>query len=202
MFRHLLLLAMLATCNILLAQNRNLDIYNNRSPLDRMPMTHRPIISRYSDAQGYIVYKGDTLKGSILLSKTELFFEHHLYGGKSSYYVIKLRNPELRTIMMYNYDKKPLCMTRINPNDRKMHRLIHEGKLNIYDDWIKFIYDPADIDPFFIIVSYNGEVQELGSFASEGTRHDLIGYINDIYGLSIPKTTRWSSLLRTIDDLD
>lgn len=186
--------------HVCIAQDRNLDMYNGVPHSD--DGMRRQIITLYGKANGYIVYKGDTLKGAIMMSKTELYFEKYELGGTSKYYVIKLRNPELQTIMMYNYDKKPLCITRVRPTDKRMHRVIHIGKLNIYDDWIKYIYDPTDIDPYLIIVAYNGEVDELGSFARSGTRHDLIAYINDIYNMHIPYNTQWSELLHTIDELD
>lgn len=161
------------------------------------------IITVSKSADGYIVYKKDTIKGLIMLTKTEVYLEHPLSSSYSTFYNLKLRNKELTTIMMYNVDKKPLCITRIKPDDKRMMRLIHEGKLNVYDDKYDYVYKPSDVDPYLIVVSYNGEVDDLGSFSSEGTRRDLVGYINDVYGLNINhKKTGWEQLLLTMDGLD
>ncbi len=196
----LFLIAMVFAAN-LQAQDRNQDMLHGKPHSDyKQGFDH--IITRYGKSKGYIVYKGDTLKGAIMMSKTELYFEKYEFGNKSKYYVIKLRNPELKTIVMYNYDNKVLCITRIRPTDKKMHRVLHEGKLNIYDDWIRYIYEPGDIDPFMLIVEYNGEIEQLGSFAKAGTKRDLVGYINDIYGLNLPYNINWSKLMHIMDEQD
>ncbi len=154
-------------------------------------------------ADGYIVYKHDTIRGLIMLSQTEVNLEHPENEGESTYYTIKFKDRNLQTIMMYNYDKKPLCLTRVKNDDKKLRRLLHEGKLNVYDDRAGYVYKPGDIDAYLIIVSYNGIVDDLGSFSGDVAKRDLIGYINDIYGLKInPRNTGWSELLRTLDGLD
>lgn len=201
LLRAVFITLMLFCSSALLAQNRYQDMQQGKPHSDyKQGFDH--IITRYGKSKGYIVYKGDTLKGAIMMSKTELYFEKYEFGNKTKYYVIKLRNPELKTIVMYNYDNKVLCITRIRPTDKKMHRLLHEGKLNIYDDWVRYIYDPGDIDPFMLIVEYNGEIEELGSFAKAGTKRDLVGYINDIYGLNLPYNISWRKLMHIMDEQD
>jgi len=82
-------------------------------------------------------------------------------------------------------------------------RVIHEGKLNIYDDRVQYIYKPSDIDKNLIMVSYDGVVDDLSSFFTENTKRDLIGYVNDIYGLHLnPKKLTWQELLVKVDMLD
>ena len=199
--RSIILTLLLLPAFALRAQNREEDMLHRRTHTDyKKGFDH--YITRYGKSKGYIVYKGDTLKGAIMLSKTELYFEKYEFGEESKYYIIKLRNPALKTIMMYNHDNKPLCITRIRPTDKKMHRLLHEGKLNIYDDWMRYIYEPGDIDPFMLVVECNGEVDELGSFAKAGTKRDLVGYINDIYGLKLPYNIGWSKLMHIMDEQD
>lgn len=163
---------------------------------------NKHIITTTRRADGYIVYKDDTIKGLIMMGQNEVYLEHPISAGYSTFYSLRLKERELKTIMMYNADKKPLCLTRIKDGDKKMMRLIHEGKLNVYDDRVGYIYKPSDIDPFYIVVEHNGEVENLGSFGSEGTRKDLIAYINDIYGMQLPYKTGWDVLLRTMDGLD
>ena len=165
-------------------------------------VTERKSVSA-RQAEGYVVYKTDTLKGLIWVSKTEVLLERMLDSKYSYVNDFKLKNTDLKTIMLYNQDGKPLCLTRVKPTDKRMMRLVHEGKLNIYDDQIRYIYKPTDIDKAMIVISYNGEVEELGAFFSSHTKYDLIGYINDIYGLNLDhKSISWKDLLVKIDGLD
>lgn len=154
-------------------------------------------------ADGYVVYNRDTLRGFIFVSKDEVNLEHPISNELSKYYNFQLRDRSLSFITMYNHDKKPLCLTRVRPNDRNMMRLVHEGKINIYDDRINYIYDPEDIDKNMIMISYDGIVEDLSSFLTETTKRDLIDFINDVYSLKLdPKTLTWKELLIKIDKLD
>ena len=152
---------------------------------------------------GYVVYKNDTLRGLIVLTDAEVQVEQPIDEQYSTFYLFHLKNTDLKTIMMYNTDKKPLCLSRVTPKDKRMLRVVHSGKLNIYDDRIAFVYAPSDIDKNYIIISYDGVVDDLSSFLTENTKRDLIGYVNDVYGIKIdPKTINWQELLTKVDMLD
>ena len=156
-------------------------------------------------ADGYIVYKSDTMKGLIMMySKFEILFQKVINEDYSYYYKFNKANTDLQTIMMYNgKDKKPVCFTRIKKRDKKLMRVIHDGKLSIYDDRVGYIYDPKDIDKNLIVIAYNDTVEDLSSFFTENTKRDLIVFVNDIYGLKIdPKTITWKELLVKVDMLD
>ena len=159
-----------------------------------------PISNR---TDGYLVYKRDTLRGLVTLSANSVLLERPIDADRSIYYVFHFNNTDLRTIMMYNTDKKPLCVTRVSEKDKRMLRLVHEGKLNIYDDRIAYIYEPKDIDKNYIIISSADGVEDLSSFLTENTKRDLIIFVNDIYGLNIdPKSISWLDLLARVDMLD
>ena len=161
------------------------------------------LVSITKRCEGFVVYRGDTLHGLIILTVNEVMVEQPVGDELSNYHTFKLKNTDLETIMMYNFDKKPLCITRVSRNDKRMLRLVHCGKLNIYDDRIAYIYEPKDIDKNYIIISSEGVVDDLSSFLTENTKRDLIGYVNDIYGLKIePKTISWQDLLKKVDMLD
>lgn len=162
----------------------------------------KQIVTTTRKANGYIVYKGDTIKGLMMLTLNSVFMERPRRHGPSTMYDINFKDKDLKTIMMYNTDNKPLCLTRVKETDKKMMRMLHEGKLNVYDDRLDYVYSTEDIDPFLVVVSHNGEVETLGSFSRGETRKDLIAYINDIYGLKIDYKTKWSELLLTMDGLD
>ncbi len=162
----------------------------------------KKIVTTSRKANGYIVYKGDTIKGLIMMGLDGVYLDHIQNNGSGKFYDVKFKDRGLKTIMMYNADNKPLCLTRVKESDKKLMRLLHEGKLTVYDDRIGYVYTPDDIDPFLVVVSYNGEVETLGSFSKGETRKDLIAYINDVYGLKIDYKTKWSELMLTMDGLD
>lgn len=174
-----------------------------RVALNEYRIGHRHMTTVYTKHDGYIVFKGDTLHGIVQLSKTTLYFEQYQPHDQVKPYEIKLKNPDLQTIMVYNYDNKALCITKVQHDDKKMRRVIHKGKLNIYDDWMKYIYNPSDIDPYLLVVEYDGVVDELGTFTKGTMMRDLVAYVNDIYGLKLDaRTMTWSKLMRQIDELD
>lgn len=201
--RRLLIILLTLLGNVTLhAQDRATDMYWNRPHTDYRN-GHRQMTTIYKQLDGYVVYKGDTLHGMMQLTKTTVYFEQYQRHDEVKPYVIKIKDTALHTIMVYNYDMKPLCITRVKPDDKKMHRVIHTGKLNIYDDWMKYIYKPSDIDPYLLVVEYNGEVDELGSFTKGTTMRDLVAYVNDIYSLKLDaRNMTWAQLMRKIDELD
>ena len=152
---------------------------------------------------GYVVYNRDTIKGSLLMYNREVQIEVPINETYSYFYSFKMRDTCLKSIQMFNKDNKPLIMARVAPGDKRMMRLVHEGKLTIFDGRRKFIYKPRDVDRGIMVVCYDNVVDDLGTFLAANTKRDLIMYINDIYGLNInPKTISWQQLLRKIDELD
>ncbi len=153
---------------------------------------------------GYIVYRNDTIWGEVFINQHEVTLEKRMDNKHNFIVTHKLNDLKLKTVMMYNNsDKKQLCLTRVKKDDKKMMRVIHEGKLNIYDGRIDYIYKPEDIDKNLIVIAYDKVVDDLSSFLTENTKRDLIGYINDIYGLKInPREITWKGLLVKLDMLD
>ncbi len=152
---------------------------------------------------GYMVYNGDTMKGYFQTSKFDILFQKPINDHYAYYFVYQKNDPILNALAFYNYkDKKPLYLKKLE-NPRKLFRVIHQGKLNIYDDRPFFIYKTHDIDKNNIVVEYNGEIDHITSFLPVFTKSDLIGYINEIYGLHlVPKELSWQELLIKIDELD
>ncbi len=205
MKRHYLLCFLLLglSLNGFCQTREQLAAWRNDDPTGMHSYQSKRLVTITKRMDGYIVYNRDTIKGFIELFDKDVLLEQPLDKTYSRFYNIKLKNTSLRTIMMYNTDKKPFCLTRVRPGDKRMMRLVHEGKLNIYDDRTKFIYDPADIDKNLIVIAYDDVVDDLGSFLTGNTKRDLIGYVNDIYGMKIdPKTITWKELLVKVDMLD
>jgi hypothetical protein len=138
-----------------------------------------------------------------MLYRKELVMEQPIDADYSYFYKFKMKDTALKTVVMYNEDKKPVCLTRAHDKSNRLLRLVHEGKLNIYDGRIGFVYRPKDIDKYLLVVSYDGITDDLSSFLTETTKSDLIMYINDIYGTHfVPKQISWRQLLLEIDRLD
>ena len=130
----------------------------------------KKIITTSRKANGYIVYRKDTIKGLIMLSLNGVYLDHTQNNGTGKFYDLKFKDRNLKTVMMYNADNKPLCLTRVQESDKKLMRLLHEGKLTVYDDWVGYVYTTEDVDPFLLVVSHNGEVETLSSFSKGGNQ--------------------------------
>ena len=154
-------------------------------------------------AAGYVVYNADTIKGIISFNRFDVFVEQPINKEYSYYYQFNSRNLHLKAVVTYNVDNKPLFLVRVSPKDHKLFRLVHEGKLNIYDDRFAYIYNPDQIDKNLIVVAYKGRVKEFGSFFTAGTKRNLIAHVNSIYGLDLdPRSITWKQLLMTLDGLE
>ncbi len=158
---------------------------------------------KITEGDGYLVYKKDTIWGVVTLSKEAVSLEKKLDQKHNFLCSYNLKDLNLKTVVMYNSDNKALCLTRVTKNDKKMMRLIHEGKLNIYDGRTDYVYTPGDIDKNLIKISYDNVVEDLSSFLTENTKRDLILFVNDIYGTKLDaKTISWRDLLVKVDLLD
>jgi len=154
-------------------------------------------------AAGYVVYNSDTIRGIISFTKFDVFIEQPINKEFSYYYQFNTRNLHLKAVVTYNVDNKPLYLVRVSPRGHKLFRLVHEGKLTIYDDRFSYIYHPEQIDKNLIVVAYKGHVKEFGSFFTTGTKRNLIDHVNDVYGLDLdPRNISWKELLITLDGLE
>lgn len=154
-------------------------------------------------APGYVVYNSDTIRGVISFTKFDVFIEQPINKEFSYYYQFNTRNLHLKAVTTYNVDNKPLYLVRVSPRSHKLFRLVHEGKLSIYDDRFSYIYDPGQVDKNLIVITYKGHVKELGSFFTTSTKRNLIDHVNDVYGLDLePWNISWKELLLTLDGLE
>ena len=154
-------------------------------------------------APGYVVYNDDTIRGIISFNKFEIYIEQPINQEYSYYYHFMQNNLHLKTLVVYNIDKKQLCLTRVKHSSTRLMRLIHEGRLSIYDDRLSYVYDPTQVDRNLIVVSYNGHVKELGSFFAAGTKRKVVNYVNNAYNLHLnPKDISWQDLLVKVDGLE
>ncbi len=153
-------------------------------------------------SSGYVVYENDTINGNMIIGNRSIRLS--AADSLQDYeYVFRDRKKGLKYVMATNEDQKELDLVRLGDNEKKLYRIIHLGKLNIYDEGRGFIYKPEDIQANTITVVYNGEVISLESHNLNQTKLRLASFINKAYNTDInPNNMDWNSLLIFIDKLD
>ncbi len=153
--------------------------------------------------KGYIIYKNTTLEGEVVITKDAVKIDKPVDGKQNFTSTIKLDDPGLKKVVINNKDARPLCIVRVQPNDNRMVRLYHEGKLNIYDSRILCEFKPEMLESTHIITANNGNVKELNTSKADISKQELAGQINTIYGLKLdPATMTWKQLTDIIEKLD
>ena len=151
---------------------------------------------------GFVVFYNDTLSGAVTVAKRSISLET-TDSGRNYDYKFHQKDQGVQYVTVYNEDDKQLSLVRLKDEPKKLWRVIHTGKLNIYDDRRGFIYKPGDIDVKSLTVSYNGETASLHSNSVNDTKEWLTEYVNRAYGSSLdPKKFNWNELLIYIDKLD
>jgi len=154
------------------------------------------------DLEGYVVYANDTISGALSILTTKVLVET-ADSARGYDYTFKIRNQELKYVTAYNNDEKQIKLVRLPVNKKKLWRVVHEGKLNLYDDCKGFIYEPGDIDKMLLVAVVNGEIKKLNSFNGTNSKEQLTNCVNEAYGLNLdPKNFTWNELLIYIDKLD
>ena len=163
---------------------------NNEEELSKEPM------------DGYVVFYNDTLSGAVTIKKHALALET-TDSGKNYDYKFHEKDPGVQYVTVYNEDDKQLNLVRLKTDPKKLLRVVHTGKLNIYDGRRGFIYTPEDIDIKTLVVSWKGELASLHSSSVNTAKEWLTGYVNEAYGFNLdPKAFGWKELLIYIDKLD
>jgi len=151
---------------------------------------------------GYVVFENDTLKGVVTLTGKGVNVETTDQQQKYDY-AFAARKEGLTYVTVYNTDSSQLNLVRVDDDSRRLYRVIHEGKLNLYDGRHKFIYQPEDIDIQSLYVVYNGEGSELRARSKEDAKIRLTQFVNKAYGLNLDsKDFTWKALLVYLDKLD
>ena len=154
------------------------------------------------DLEGFVVYAHDTLSGAVTL-RTNTVYLATTDSGRKYDYTFRARDKELAYVSAFNSEDKQVKLVRLDKNSRKLWRVVHEGKLNLYDDDHRFIYRPEDIDKMSLVAEFNGETKSLKSFSGTKSKEQLAEYMNAAYGLHLdPKNFTWNQLLIYLDKLD
>lgn len=163
---------------------------NNESQISSQPM------------DGFVVFYNDTLSGAVTVAKRAISMET-TDSGKDYDYRFREKDPGLQYVTVYNEDDKQLNLVRLNGDAKKLWRVIHTGKLNVYDGHRGFLYKPEDVDLKTLTIYYNGEISTLNSSSVKTAKEWLTGYVNRAYGLSLDaRDFSWKELLIYVDKLD
>ncbi len=151
--------------------------------------------------EGYVVYAQDTLRGHITFNKKAIYLQK-TDSGTNYDYKFKPGQSMLTAVWVVNEDNKQLDLVRLKEKPKKLWRLIHEGKLNLYDRRRDFIYQTEDIDINNLLAVSNGNEIDLSSTTDEA-KESLTALINTTYGTNLDATRiTWKELLIYIDKLD
>ena len=152
--------------------------------------------------EGFVVYARDTLKGQITL-KTKTIFLEKTESGHNLDYKFRPAQEMLTAVRVINEDDKQLDLVRLKENPKKLWRLIHDGKLNLYDSRHNFIYQPEDIEIRSLKAVYNGNEIDLSATTTDEAKENLTELINTAYSSHLDaRKFSWRELLIYLDKLD
>jgi hypothetical protein len=146
---------------------------------------------------GYIVYGADTIWGNISVDEDRITVDLGLTTRK-----FKERDKLIHSVFLSD-DDKTLFLTRLKEKDRRFYRLLHKGKLSIYDDKYEFSYRPEDIHVSEMMLAYDGKLRPLEPFISFHNKRNLITIINKVYASNLDyRTMKWKDVYTYVRGLD
>jgi hypothetical protein len=151
--------------------------------------------SQFFSFDGYIVYEKDTVPGVVTITHNAVSLEHPAKNTGRNYYNAMLTDPLLKAIAVYK-GRKELHMVRLSPTDKHLSRMVHSGKLMLYDRSYSFL-TADNIDNKVIAVNTS-----TGEKSKVKTGSALTEMVNGIYGTAIPETTSKQDLITMINRLD
>lgn len=160
-----------------------------------------PLYIRQGD---YVVYKGDTLGGVITLKNDRVVLAQTDSNEPKAANTFMLDDILLTSVVATGYmGQHDLCLTRINPHDKKMMRVLHSGRMCVYDDRCMFP-DAGNIDAARIKIACGGDAVPHYPLVVLDPELYLIKKVNKAYGLDLKKKDfdNMPGLLHYIDGLD
>ncbi len=152
---------------------------------------------------GYLIYKNTMIRGKITLGKNFINLERKINDTENFVTNMYLTDTALKLVTIYKPGKTPLCLNRIRNTDKAMMRLVHEGKVNIFDDRILSFYATANVDKNKIVITMKDVPEDLSSTLPDRTKSKLIERINKAYALNYDANDMaWATLLQKIEGLD
>lgn len=147
---------------------------------------------------GYIVYGKDSLSGIVTFNKDEVYLDNTVNNMRRFHsYLLSTKN--LKAVTVFSGSRE-LALVRLSGKDKKLSRVLHTGKLSIYDD--KLLFPAANnVNGRALRVEYSGQIITLRG--SREVKNQLVDYINRAYNTKLDaKNFSWEGLMYYIDRLD
>ncbi len=141
---------------------------------------------------GYIVYCRDTAYGLINLTASGVYFD-----GGDLQLMIPYKHQGLKAVVLFNDRNEELYLKRVG-NDKILSRVLHDGKLLIYDCYYSF--DKSNFSYESLSAAYRGREQR--PLVMLDQRVHMIRTINRVYGSNLPSNYDWSAVVDHINTLD
>ena len=134
---------------------------------------------RKSIYTGFVVYGSDTLQGMVICSGNAIGVR---VQGADSTISYPVTDTHLRFASITGKGR-PLELVRLQ--DNKLYRVLHKGKLNVYDTYFSFDYNSKEFFNAASWVSYPGYGHSLNTFWTTSVKKKLVLRMNEAYGLTL-----------------
>jgi hypothetical protein len=94
--------------------------------------------AQFFSFDGYIVFESDTIPGIVTITQNQVSLDTKKEGNKRRFYLADLKDPQLTAIAVFKGPKE-LHLVRLLPNDKHLYRLVHKGRLMLYDRSYNFL---------------------------------------------------------------
>jgi hypothetical protein len=149
--------------------------------------------------EGYIVYRKDTVRGMLRFKMGHVWVTNGMFNAAGSY---KLNDRHLHNITLSNREGTIIHIVKFKNFNDKYYRLVHEGKMNMYDRHFVFNMAPDQVDIENMAVTVDGNIKELNEKWGFGAKKKLADMINEVYGTNIsPKNYSPAELVKYAMDL-
>jgi hypothetical protein len=171
-----------------------IEDYENALVYDEVPQPER---AAYGSFDGYIVYDRDTLSGLVTMDKHAAYLEQPINAGKEYASTARYDDKYLKAIVLF-MGTRELHFARLADNDKRLWRVLHTGKLNIYDASYDFP-DARNVNKSNLRIVYTGKRTP----ESIHGKKELIQCINKVYNVNLdPANYTWKALVAYIDELN
>lgn len=142
---------------------------------------------------GVATYDNKTMPYAIQYQANKLI----LTDSNDNHLKVSPGNLKLQRLTIYNANTA-LSLVRLQPDNPALYRVVHTGKLSIYDNALSYACNANSIRVGSIQLVYDGRVKPLHAFFNGRKR--LVSYINKVYGTQLDyKNYTWDSLIAYID---
>lgn len=149
--------------------------------------------AQYFSFDGVMLYGTDTIPGIITITHNTVSLEHiATYKGRK-YYSSSLSDPQLKGIVLYK-GAKTLQLARLAPTDKHLYRVVHHGKLNLYDRSYSFL-TASNVGRQII-------AEREGSHIKLKSDKDLIEAVNSCYNTTLPQSMSKPEVIRTLTGME